>query len=436
MAGGLFQDDFGGDQSEFFTKTEDIPDFSIWRFNLQTKTWTGEPFSNGSNGRLLERTYAGAGMGVPALNLSFYQGGLYDNRTSPRNANLSGDHPQDGMLIFNHKGNTIRNRSLADSIGAKDQYWGTLRHFPLGKLGFLLSLQAEELNLTGSLANRLDYGPSVSWSTVHLYDIKNDKWYEQYTSAYHGQHPTPRTRFCSVVAKSPSSESYELWIYGGQIGTGANATGVDDIWVLSLPGFRWFKVLDPYTENRRRSATCHGIGRHLFVIGGNNPRQEDIVESADCDSGLVKIYDMNSQAWTDKFDVSGGAYKPSKEITDWYKEYGMKPLDGYDSPEVRALLETHHPREWVPAVVGAVASVFAAAALGLAVYLLIWRRRAPVVKVTPEPQPADSDLGGVAPDPMRLVPTGTTNAELEDSDQIGHLETPREAVTGIGNEVE
>ncbi|KAI9768109.1 MAG: hypothetical protein M1840_005143 [Geoglossum simile] len=337
MAAGLFQDDFGGDQSEFFTKKEDIPVFSIWRFNLKTRAWAEEPFNFSSRGRLLERTYAGAGVSVPKLNLSFYQGGLYDNRTSPRHANLSGDHPQDGMLIFNHTDNTIRNRSLSDSIGARDQYWGTLQHFPLGTEGFLLSLQAEQLNLSSSLANRRDYGPSVSWSTVRLYDVQNDKW---------------------------------LWIYGGQIGTGANATGVDDIWVLSLPGFRWFKVLDPYTENRRRSATCHMIGKYLFVIGGNDPQQEDIVESANCDSGLVKIYDMNTQAWMDRFEVNGGKYKPFKEITDWYGEYGMRPLDGYDHPETRALLEIYRPREGreIGIVIGSICAATVATVVAVFVY--------------------------------------------------------------------
>jgi hypothetical protein len=32
---------------------------------------------------------------------------------------------------------------------------------------------------------------------------------------------------------------------------------------------------------------------------------------------------------------------PFRDIVDWYKQYGMEPLDGYDQPEVRALLGAH-----------------------------------------------------------------------------------------------
>jgi hypothetical protein len=147
----------------------------------------------------------------------------------------------------------------------------------------------------------------------------------------------------------------------------------------------------------------------------------------------------------------------------------MKPLDGYDSPEVRALLEIHRPREWAPAVVGAVTSIFAAAALGLAAYFLIWRRRAPVKEQEVESGTLELPTVGGGPDgvvptppgPSRLAPTGTPDAELEvdrrerelptspvhsfpeigspplpiggeDNDQTGRLETPGDAVAGLG----
>jgi hypothetical protein len=74
IAGGIFWDNWGKDESEFFTKEEDIPDFSIWRFNLERRQWWQVPFENISGGRPVIRTWAGAGESVPALNRSFYLG--------------------------------------------------------------------------------------------------------------------------------------------------------------------------------------------------------------------------------------------------------------------------------------------------------------------------------------------------------------------------
>ena len=42
----------------------------------------------------------------------------------------------------------------------------------------------------------------------------------------------------------------------------------DEIWILSIPAFRWFKVYEA-TDISRSGHTCHNVdSRYMMVIGG------------------------------------------------------------------------------------------------------------------------------------------------------------------------
>ena len=88
----------------------------------------------------------------------------------------------------------------------------------------------------------------------------------------------------------------------------ANNAERDEVYVLSLPAFVWFKVnyttVDPRIEH-----TCHIVGNQMLSIGGFNP---SLVNSSvaynDTDPFWegIKIFDMTALKWTNYFNASAG----------------------------------------------------------------------------------------------------------------------------------
>lgn len=60
-------------------------------------------------------------------------------------------------------------------------------------------------------------------STVRLYDIANDTWYNQSTSTdtQEGVFPNARHNFCAVLA-STGPKSYDIFMYGGDFNSVEN----------------------------------------------------------------------------------------------------------------------------------------------------------------------------------------------------------------------
>lgn len=96
----------------------------------------------------------------------------------------------------------------------------------------------------------------------------DSKWYTQKTT---GQIPENRRKFCAGSTWTEDQTSYNIYIYGG-FGFGENATGFDDVYILTLPTFEWIKW---YPEAPGAGAphgllTCNVIDHgQMMVMGGN-----------------------------------------------------------------------------------------------------------------------------------------------------------------------
>lgn len=81
----------------------------------------------------------------------------------------------------------------------------------------------------------------------------------------------------SVVIMSLTRSRY---LYGGA-GFGANASGYDDVYILTMPSFQWIKwwPTQPGQGNPHNTLTCDVINQaQMLVIGGIFP------DSDDCDA--------------------------------------------------------------------------------------------------------------------------------------------------------
>ena len=108
------------------------------------------------------------------------------------------------------------------------------------------------------------------------------------------------------------------YLYGGI--NPKNLTIYDDVYVLSLPAFKWIQVYGP-GESPRWGHTCHFIGnRQMLTVGGALDRQLYNIETTgatvntstltcDWEYEGVAIYDMTELIWGSVFDAYAAPYQ-------------------------------------------------------------------------------------------------------------------------------
>jgi len=111
-------------------------------------------------------------------------------------------------------------------------------------------------------------------SDIHVFDVAESKWYLQSAG---GDVPDSRRKFCAGVAWVEDQSSYNIYLYGGA-GFGVNATGFDDVYILSMPSFQWIKWWPtvPDAGHPHNSLSCNVVGNtQMLIIGGTFPAPGD-----------------------------------------------------------------------------------------------------------------------------------------------------------------
>ena len=146
---------------------------------------------------------------------------------------------------------------------------------------------------------------------VDIYDISSGTWYTQTTTGdpkttdgdVNG-FPKPRMIGCVVAASAPDNSSHHIYMYGG----GGEYFGslFDEVWVLSLPMFRWTKVYGgPFGL---LGNTCHLTGeRYMLAVGGYR-------EAGGCMT-LLGIYDVSELQWVNTYYPNTAYFVPAKIAT-------------------------------------------------------------------------------------------------------------------------
>ncbi len=122
------------------------------------------------------------------------------------------------------------------------------------------------------------------------------------------------------------------FVYGGWDSYhGDGAAQYDEIFVLSLPAFRWFRAANAGWRPRH-GHTCHVVGqRQLLSIGGADATQYRPVNGSrdmrrpmfatrDPHPQGLAVFDITSLKWTDAYDAGAAPYEQSKPVADFYRE--------------------------------------------------------------------------------------------------------------------
>ena len=247
-------------------------------------------------------------------------------------------------------------------------------------------------------------------NAIDIYDIAADSWYKQGTFASSGT-PSGRAQGCAVVQAAKDLSSFNIYYYGGYSAASPTDDFFDDVWVLSLPSFRWIKARAGTIDNARAGHRCVSpYPDQMMVFGGWTPLLGNAI---DCTPRPIEILNLTSVEWMTEYDpekfydygvpavvqseiggsYAGGATEKEPAVSGGWQDEELAKV--FDTP-YPSKIETWYPYEpnsptgrpdippetkdgknglpkWVAPVLGVVLGLVVITAAFVA--FLLWRRR-------------------------------------------------------------
>ena len=370
---------------------------AVYQYSLGEGEWTqlhpgGDPVQrvligmSAQNSRTAVGYYLGGAV-TPLSNPSFYA----ETNSTP--------YMVEGLVTFNEGSTTFKNSSTSqmNADGTVAEGYLTLIE-SLGSQGVLVTFGGFT-DIAGSpsgleSSNLADPSFQSPLANVSIYDIGTETWYQQ---AATGDIPPWRYMGCSVIVSAPDQSSHSIYVFGGW----GNSFGGSDgnVYVLSLPSFRWIRVNED--SNRRLRHRCNLLGNHtMLVVGGVQPIGQQVMppDGTGCDTSPMfaqglGMFSLNNHTWTTNYNPSEGAapygIHPSISNVIGGNENGsaamQTPAGGFSTPALGTLLGAHQdlanavgtipntkstsPTSTKHLTAGVIAGIVIAAIAGLAILL-------------------------------------------------------------------
>ncbi|CAI7563872.1 unnamed protein product [Penicillium glandicola] len=131
--------------------------------------------------------------------------------------------------------------------------------------------------------------------TVSVFDVESKTWYLQNTT---GDIPPQLTEFCSVLASAADGSSHNIYIYGGYDGLDYSANPSDDVYILSLPSFKWVKGYNGTNTHSRSGHRCIKVyPDQMLAVGGQH------IDPSYClEGGVIVNFNLNTLKFQDEYD--------------------------------------------------------------------------------------------------------------------------------------
>lgn len=134
-------------------------------------------------------------------------------------------------------------------------------------------------------------------------------------------------------------------MYGGM--STQSSSSSSEVYVLSLPGFVFFKASGPSTA--RADHACVLVGRRqMLSVGGTDGYlgfPDSLLDPDPWRNGLG-VFDLTSMAWSARYDAGAAAYESPAVVREWYSQGGLAAVS-WSSATVQKLFAEG---ESVPAV--------------------------------------------------------------------------------------
>lgn len=92
---------------------------------------------------------------------------------------------------------------------------------------------------------------------------------------------------------------------------------LDEVWVLSLPAFAWFKANYSSSATRYRH-TCNLVGKsQMLSLGGLDPNDQRSLSVDPAPQG-IRMFDLTAMRWSQGYNASAEPYVSPQVVKEWY----------------------------------------------------------------------------------------------------------------------
>ncbi|KAI9756828.1 MAG: hypothetical protein M1815_002812 [Lichina confinis] len=261
----------------------------------------------------------------------FYLGGYepYAAVMDARYRRPAGAVPQPGIVTFNFENRIWTNDTITPyTLGGGSVGYGAMHYVPIfGPAGLLIIFGGESE----------DHGvPSKQlMNNITIYEHEGKTWHYQIATG--SVIPKYRQYMCTVGVREDGQQSFMYGGFSGDFGPGQ--IDYDDIWILSIPAFQWFKA-HGVSSGSRFGHTCHDVGgRYMMTIGGITAlvHAKERWNGPDTTDYSIALFDMTNLTWTDTFSPQSPSYERPSVVRSWYEANGQYP-ERWDQPALKDLI--------------------------------------------------------------------------------------------------
>ncbi|KAJ5051966.1 uncharacterized protein L3040_001727 [Drepanopeziza brunnea f. sp. 'multigermtubi'] len=255
----------------------------------------------------------GAAVSVPSENLGYYFGGLRSaswgpifNLPGPRNQSVNADQLSSTMIgidMTTQGKETWKNTTLPTTVPGRAS--AELVWVPVSEKGILVAIggvlypayaNVNQTNNASSTSISETESPKFM-SSVAVYDVAKEVWYEQTTT----DPPPALMQGCTVLASAQDGSSHNIYWYGGFDGLHPAGDFSDAVYILSIPSFKWMKMNSGTSSHARAGHKCvKPYPDQMLVIGGYTSLSGTTLSCVE--GGIIQIYNLSSNAWIESYD--------------------------------------------------------------------------------------------------------------------------------------
>ena len=92
-------------------------------------------------------------------------------------------------------------------------------------------------------------------------------------------------------------------MYGGR---GPKNVFLDDLWVLSLPGFVWQKIYEG--SSPRAGHTCHLVGSRTMITVGGTANTNYVSPPCDWETKGIGVFEISNMVWGSVYNATQADY--------------------------------------------------------------------------------------------------------------------------------
>lgn len=91
-----------------------------------------------------------------------------------------------------------------------------------------------------------------------------------------------------------------------------------DVWILTIPGFHWFKV-ESQTEPRNAHA-CALVGKRQMLVVGGLAVANNLTQPEETWEQGIGILDLPTTTWSSSYDSEADDYVSPDIVQKWYSD--------------------------------------------------------------------------------------------------------------------